>query len=190
MSRVFLYARISTDKQEWTSQEKALLDRFPKGTMVKEQVSGASKNKPALEELLRTVQKCDTIAVVALDRFGRRIRDLVPLLDDLYERGVNVISLRESIDYSTPAGRLVAHIMCAVAEMERNLIAERTKAALAAKQSQGIKLGRPGAPCTPEDVQKVKELHAQGYSYAQASKMVGVRRDTVRRLDRKLTKSA
>lgn len=105
-------------------------------------MSGTVANRPALKKLLRTLKEGDTLVVWKLDRLGRSMRNLVLLVDELRQRGIHFRSLTDSIDTSSPMGRFIFHIMSALAEMERELIVERTLAGLAAARAKGRVGGR------------------------------------------------
>lgn len=158
----YVYARVSTDLQSAASQLPQLLQRYPGATLVTEVASGA-KSRPLLDALLATLQPGDTLVVAALDRLGRRCSELVALLDSLTARGIVLVSLREGIDLSTIAGRFVGNILCALAQMEREMISERTKSALAAKKAAGVILGRRSS--VPKAVvAKMHSMRAAGYT--------------------------
>ncbi len=97
-----------------------------------DKISGTKSDRPGLKKLLRTLSAGDTLVVWKLDRLGRSMRHLVILVEELRERGVNFRSLTDAIDTSTPMGRFFFHVMGALAEMERELIVERTRAGLEA----------------------------------------------------------
>jgi DNA invertase Pin-like site-specific DNA recombinase len=136
------YARVSTDEQNTALQHDALTaagcDRI-----FTEQASGSLANRPALAEALRLLNGGDTLVVWRLDRLGRSLSHLITLTLNLEARGVSFQSLSEAIDTRTACGRLMFHIMGALAEFERSLISERTKAGLAAARARGAVLGRP-----------------------------------------------
>lgn len=179
MATTYVYTRVSTDKQSTTTQEHDLYRRFPDGIVVTETASGF-KHRPKLEEVLKLVKPGDTIAVAGLDRLGRKTAEILSLIEQLHKDGVNVISLRESLDYSTPMGKMVTQVLIAVAELERSLISQRTKAALQAKKAQGIKLGRVvthGAELT----EKAKALRASGFSHLAIAQATGMSLTTVSR---------
>lgn len=171
---IYLYMRVSTGKQSTDTQEHDLLKRFPDGVVVKETASGV-KHRPELERLLNTAQKGDTIAVAALDRLGRKLTEILSKIEDLYRRGINIVSLREGVDYSTPSGRLVTQVMMAVAELERTLTAQRTSATLQALKAKGVRIGRPPEH-SPEAVQAAFRLRAGGKCYTEISKATGISR--------------
>ncbi len=105
-------------------------------------MSGKTSERPGLKKVLRTLSEGDTLVVWKLDRLGRSMRHLVTLIEDLRGRGINFRSLTDSIDTLTPMGRFFFHVMGALAEMERELIVERTRAGLAAARQQGRIGGR------------------------------------------------
>jgi DNA invertase Pin-like site-specific DNA recombinase len=172
--QTFLYSRVSTNKQSVDAQEHDLLTRFPTGLLVRETASGI-KHRPELDKLLAAVKHGDTIAVVALDRLGRSLREILGKIEDLNKRGVNLVSLREHMDYGTPTGKMVTQVMLAVAELERNLISQRTKATLQAKKAAGVRLGR--APTYSQEViREAFRLREMGRTYREISHAVGVSR--------------
>lgn len=116
--------------------------------------------RPQLDMCLRALQPGNTLVVWKLDRLGRTVKGLAALLDELAERGVGFRSLTEGIDTATPTGRLMFHVIASVAEMERELIRERTKAGLAAAAG---KAGRPRA-LELHDVDLVRRRRAEGWT--------------------------
>ena len=135
------YARVSTDDQNLDLQ----LDALKKAGCVQlftDQVSGAAAVKTGLEAALAYLREGDTLVVWKLDRLGRTVKGLVELADLLNSRGIQFRSLTDGIDTSTAAGRFFFHMMAALAEMERDLIRERTTAGLAAARARGRKGGR------------------------------------------------
>ena len=116
-----------------------------------------------------------------LDRLGRNLRHLITLVEDLAEKDVAFKSLTESIDTSTPGGRLIFNIFASLAEFERSLIKERTVAGLAAARARGRKGGRPRA-MTPEKIQVARQLYdSREHTVEAISQMLGVSRKTVYR---------
>lgn len=168
----FIYSRVSTDQQDTQNQTLDLVRRFPEAVLVEEIASGA-KLRPKLSELLKSLQTGDTLIVYALDRLGRKCGELVVLLDDLQKRGIILVSVREGIDLGSIGGRFVAQIFAALGEMERSLISERTKTALAAKKSQGKVLGRP-LKHTPAMLEQMRTLRADGSTVREISAQVGL----------------
>lgn len=138
------YARVSTHEQNLSLQKDAL-KQAGCGKIFDDHVSGAKAERPGLQEAKEYVREGDTLVVWRLDRLGRSLKHLIETVTALEERGVGFQSLQESIDTTTSGGRLVFHIFGALAEFERNLIRERTRAGLAAARARGRKGGRPKA---------------------------------------------
>lgn len=147
MTAVALYARVSTEDQDTANQIMQLRSYAQArgwtvaGEWIDHGVSGAKARRPGLDAMLAS-GGYDAVMVVGLDRLARSLRNLLELVETLTARRVGIVSLRESIDTSTPAGRMVLHVFGALAEFERALISERTKAGLARARSQGRKGGR------------------------------------------------
>ncbi|KVD50098.1 DNA resolvase [Burkholderia sp. ABCPW 11] len=139
------YARVSTEEQFLDLQLTALGAAGCGQIFSDHGISGTRKDRPGLNQALETLQRDDTLVVWRLDRLGRSLSQLVILMNDLRNRSVNFASLNESIDTNTPTGMFMFHMIAALAEFERALISERTKAGLAAARSRGSKLGRPRA---------------------------------------------
>ena len=152
------YARVSTDEQELNLQTDAL-EHAGCHELFTDKTSGAKSQRPGLDQALSALQEGDVFVVWKLDRLGRSIRDLIAFVDQLHEQGVQFCSLTDSIDTTTPAGRFFFHVMAALAEMERDLIRERTRAGLEAARARGKKGGR--RPISPKDpkVRAAKKMH-------------------------------
>lgn len=138
------YARVSTPDQDLEVQRDAL-EGAGCVRIFEDVASGAKASRPGLAAALDYVREGDTLAVVRLDRLGRRLGDLIVFTDELRSRGVQFRSLVEGVDTSTPTGRMMLHVVGAVAEMERELTRERTSAALASARARGRVGGRPRA---------------------------------------------
>ena len=164
-----------------------------------EGISGTRMRRPGLDRLVRDARqgKFKHIIIYALDRIGRDVKGTLNLFCELNEVGVSVISLRESIDFSTSIGRATMTILAAVAELETSLISERIKTALAVKKLTAKESGsnwRSGRPSviTPEITQRVKELRRAGLSIRQIEKAVEkkISRATVERILKAGTKTS
>ncbi len=130
------YARVSTSDQDLTLQTDALTKAGCE-KLFTDKVSGAKLNRPGLTEALNFVRAGDTLVIWKLDRLGRSIGGLIELAADLSARKIDFRSLTDGFDTATPSGRLLFHILASVAEMERELIKERTIAGLAAARAKG-----------------------------------------------------
>jgi DNA invertase Pin-like site-specific DNA recombinase len=137
------YARVSTDEQSASLQLDALAkagcDRIFQDVGVSETVT----SRPSLDALVEALQPGDTLVTWRLDRLGRSLAHLIHLIMSLEGRGIAFRSLSEAIDTRTASGRLLFHVMGALAEFERSLISERTKAGVAAARARASILGRP-----------------------------------------------
>lgn len=132
------YARVSTDGQDLGSQIDQL-QRAGCDTIYTEHASGASaKNLVELGKCIASAAKGDTIVVTELSRFGRSLKDLLLLLDSLSEQGIEIKSLKENLDTTSPLGRLMFQMLGSFSEFERNIISDRTKRALKFKKANGI----------------------------------------------------
>lgn len=185
----YIYSRVSTDKQQTENQLHSLTKIYPNAEVVEETISGTKSVKPILEALLARLQAGDTLIIAALDRLGRRAGKAIQLIDDLYSKGIKVVSIREGIDYSASSGRFQGQIMLAMSELERNLISERTKAALAAKKAQGVRLGRPNT-ISDEVKATIYSLRKEGKRIKDISKLTGVSTGRVCQLVKGLPKVA
>lgn len=138
------YARVSTQDQNLALQLEAL-NKADCERIYQEKISGKNKYKPVLEYLLSNLSPGDQLMVWKLDRLGRKTAQLIELQESLEKKGVFLISITEKLDTSTPIGKFAFHILCGIAEMERNVISERTKAGLNAARLKGNIGGRrPG----------------------------------------------
>ena len=181
--RAAIYARVSTADQ--TAENQLLQLRayveargWTATEYVDHGVSGTKDRRPELDRLVADAKrrKVDTLVVWKLDRLGRSLKHLVMLLDELRSLGVAFVSLGESIDTGTPAGRLQLHLLAAVAQFERERIVERVRAGLERARTQGKRLGRPRAPLPLERLEAVAHL-----SLTDAAAMLSVSRATIKR---------
>lgn len=141
--RLIGYARVSTDEQTTAAQEIELSSAGCV-SIVQEHGSGASRARPALARLLRDIGAGDTLVVVRLDRLARSVSHLLAVIEDLAEKGAHFRSLRDPIDTTTPQGMFSLQVLGAVAQLERALISERTKAGIKAAKAKGRLPGNPG----------------------------------------------
>lgn len=143
--------------------------------------SGATERRPELDKLLDQLRPGDTLVVWRLDRLGRSLRHLIDQVQALSDRGIEFRSLRESIDTNSPGGRLVFHIFGSLAEFERDLIRERTKAGLEAARARGRNGGRP-RKLSDKDLKRARQLYAeQRLTVAEIGLKLGVSRTTIYR---------
>ena len=173
------YARVSTEDQDLDAQIAALKRAGCEPDHIHtDKASGVSRKRPGLAMLMKDVREGDTVVVVSLDRFGRSIFDLLKRLEELEARGVRFKTLSQPIDTGTPIGRLLLHVLGAVAEIERALIAERTKRGMQHRKAQGAKFGREWA-LTVEQRREVRRLYKSGIKPGVIAKRFGISRGSV-----------
>src|SRR3954462_4603852 len=172
------YARVSTTDQTLDLQLDAL-QKAGCGKIFTDTASGAKTERKGLEEAISYVRAGDTIAVWRLDRLCRSLPHLIETIGGLEARNVGFKSLTESIDTTTSGGKLIFHIYGALAEFERNLIRERTKAGLQAARIRGIKGGRPKS-LSDKKVEMARKLYAdKSNSVEEICKTMGISRMTL-----------
>src|SRR5271155_223495 len=150
------------------------------GEFVDEGISGSKVKRPELDKLMADAhrRRFDAVIVWKFDRFARSVSHLLRALETFDSLGVAFVSLSESLDTSTPAGRMVFTVLGAVAELERSLIAERVRAGLRNARAKGKTLGRPRKSV---DVRRIGVLRAQGRSWRKIARAMGVSAKTCRR---------
>lgn len=179
MTRRIGYARVSTTDQRLDLQLDAL--RAAGCTVIyRDIVSGAQASRPGLTRTLKALHPGDELVVWKLDRLGRTTHQLVVLLERLEQRGVRLRSLQDGIDPSTIMGKAMLQIGAVFAEMERNLIRERTKAGMKAAQARGITLGRP-PKLTPKQIEKARAWEKAGATRTAIADRLRVSPATLRR---------
>lgn len=180
MGELLGYARVSTTDQDAALQIDALKAAGCFRVFV-DTASGALASRPELEKLLDQLRPGDTLVVWRLDRLGRSIRHLIDQLQALADRGVGFRSLQETIDTTSSGGRLVFHVFAALAEFERDLIRERTRAGLTAARARGRAGGRPPSLSADQARQARRMYEQQELTVAQIGEVLGVSRTTVYR---------
>jgi DNA invertase Pin-like site-specific DNA recombinase len=159
--RLIGYARVSTDDQDLTLQIDSLLGLgVSRDEIFTDKVSGGKTERPGLDSCLAHLQQGDTLVVWRLDRLGRSMHHLVELVDELRNRGIGFRSVSDGfIDTTSASGELIFHIFSALAQFERRLIQERTKAGLAAARARGRFGGRPPIDLDQAKVRAARRLH-------------------------------
>lgn len=138
------YIRVSTAEQN-TARQEVLMEQLEVDKIYIDRMSGKSKDRPQLKDMLTFVRVGDTVIVESISRFARNTRDLLELVDALTEKGVEFISKKENIDTTTPAGKFMLTVFAAVAELERGYILDRQKEGIAIAKSEGKYKGRKPA---------------------------------------------
>jgi DNA invertase Pin-like site-specific DNA recombinase len=173
------YARVSTTVQDPALQHDALSAVGCWRTWT-DTASGSRTDRPQLAEVMAALRAGDALAVWRLDRLGRSLPHLIDTVRGLESRGVGFRSLQESIDTTTPGGRLVFHVFASLAEFERDLIRERTQAGLSAARARGRMGGRPTV-LTPVKAKQARKMIAEGTPIVEVATVLGVSRSTLYR---------
>lgn len=172
------YARVSTIEQTLDLQRDALLAAGAT-TIYEDKASGKTADRQELTHCLKALRDGDTLVVWRLDRLGRNLQDLIRIGGELEARGVKFKSLKEAIDTSGPAGKLVFHMFGALAEFERELLRERTLAGLAAARARGRVGGRPPSLDPKRQRAALAMVKDREMSIAEIASHFGVSRSTL-----------
>lgn len=168
------YARVSTDDQSLDLQLDALKKAGCEPTRIyKDKLSGLTSKRPGLDEALGQLRPGDVFIIWKLDRLGRSVKGLVDFVAELEEQEVQFKSLTDGIDTTTPTGRFFFHIMASLAQMERELIAERTKAGLEAARKRG-RIGGRKRSMTKSKLESAKKLLDDGMPPKEVAENLGV----------------
>ena len=166
------YARVSTEEQSLDLQLDALKKAGCKRIFT-DKASATKAERSGLTDALSHLRSGDVLVIWKLDHLGRTVKGLVDFVADLQVRGVQFRSLTDGIDTTTPAGRFFFHVMASLAEMERELIAERTTAGLAAARKRG-RMGGRKRRMTPGKVESARQLLAGGMPPQDVARNLGV----------------
>jgi DNA invertase Pin-like site-specific DNA recombinase len=183
--RTAIYCRVSTKDQSTENQKRDLIRYCEQRELTIVEifedhgVSGSKQNRPALDDMMSKARQglFDTVFVWKFDRFARSTRHLITALNEFQELGIDFISYNEGVDTSTSVGKMVFTFLGAIAEFEKNLIIERTKAGLRTAKAKGKVFGRPKCPF---DMNKAIELKSQGVGLRQIGEIMKVSHCTVR----------
>lgn len=176
------YARVSTEEQKIDLQMEALKKAGCDKIFADHGASGGSFEREGLEAAIASLQKGDVLVVWRLDRLGRSLSKLVDLMDKLGRRKIDFLSLSESIDTGSSGGRLVFHMMAALAEFERALISERTRAGMQAARQKGKHLGRRPSLSADQVDEAILAIEQNGEYIADVAERFDVSRRSLTRL--------
>lgn len=176
---IYGYARVSTEGQCLDRQIDALKAAGVKEEYIyKEKMTGTKSSRPKLNALLETIEEGDTVYVESLSRLGRNSADLLNWLRIFTDKGVKLVSLKESLDLSSATGKMMAQMISVLAEFERNCLTERVREGLAAARSRGRVGGRPKTPeKTLDKALKMYDLH--NLTVSEICRACGISRPTL-----------
>ena len=176
------YARVSTTHQTLDQQQDALTAAgVPVDRIYSDKLSGTRSDRPGLAALLDYARPGDEIVVVGIDRLGRNAAEVMLTIRDLMEQGITLRSLREGVDTSTAAGRMLAGVLASLAELELELGRERRAASREARTARGVSNGRP-PKLSAEQVALAKRMRDQGEPVPTIAETFGISRATAYRL--------
>ena len=176
---VYAYARVSTLDQN-LDRQLDMLQQKNVDQVFTEKMSGTKKNRPELDRMLSQLDEGDTVVVESLSRLGRSTKNLIELVELFQQKGVHLVSLKESVDTSTPSGKLLFTLMSAIAQFEQDTIAERTSEGLKAARARGRVGGRPRTD--DRKLQQARDLYASGsYTIREIEELTGVKKSTLYR---------
>ena len=173
------YARVSTQAQALELQLDAL-NTYGVERIYTEKISGTIHDRPELERMMDSLRKGDTVVVYSLSRLGRSLKQLIQITEQFDASGVNLVSVTDQIDTSTSVGRFLFHLMASLAQFERDLISDRTKAGLEAARARGRKGGRPRTD--NKIIEKALRMYKTGaFKVREIEDATGVSRSTLYR---------
>lgn len=176
---LFGYARVSTEAQNLDRQLDAL-NAYGVDFIYNEKMTGTKRDRPELQKLLERLTPGDTVVVESLSRLGRSTKDLIELMELFAAKEVQFVSLKEQIDTATPTGKLLFTLMSAIAQFERDMIAERTKQGLAAARKRGRMGGRPRVD--QGAIQDALKLYrTEKYTLKEIERLTGIKKSTLYR---------
>lgn len=173
------YARVSTKDQNLDLQVDALLKAGCEPPIYQEKISTRKSDRPEFSKMLDKLRPGDTVVVWKLDRLARDLKELISLVENFHNKGVNFVSLCEQIDTSDANGRLIFHIFCSVAQFERDIIRERTLAGMEAARARG-KLGGRTPSLTDSEILDLRKFYEdKTISIKRLCDMFGIKRTTL-----------
>ena len=189
MKMIIGYARVSKEEQSM-GRQLDVLKEFGVEQIIQEKMTGTKKERPGISELLLISRLGDTVVVESISRLGRNTLDILQLIQDLENKGVHFVSVKEKMNTTTPTGKAMLQMMGVIAELERNLIAERIREGLKSSQKRGTHIGRPRKD---PDIMKtaLKMYDSEEYSVKEILKATNIAQGTLYRAinERKLANS-
>lgn len=176
---VFGYARVSTEQQNLDRQLNAQ-KKYDRDVIYNKKMTGAKRDRPELAKMLDRMTKGDTVVIESLSRLGRSTKDLIALTEPFQRKGVHLVSLKEQIDTSTSTGKLLFTLMSAIAQFERDVIADRTRKGLRAARVRGRCGGRPKVD-TSSFKKAIKLYNTHQYSIKEIDELTEIKKSALYR---------
>lgn len=171
------YVRVSTAEQNEARQLEAL-KKYNIEKWYVEKISGKDKNRPELKKMIEYAREKDIIYIESFSRLARSLEDLIDIVNDLKQKDIQIVSLKEQIDTTTPQGKLMFSIFGALSEFERDLILQRQREGIEAAKLQGRPYGRKKIELTEEHKEVITKWQAGEITAREAMKLTGLNRDT------------
>ena len=176
---IYGYARVSPSDQNLDRQKDALR-KYGVDMLFCEKISGTKKSRPELDALLDKLKSEDTVVIESLSRLGRSVKNLAELMELFNKQDIRLVSLKETIDTTSPTGKLLFTILASLSQFERDVLAERTSEGLAAARARGRSGGRPKTDA--DAMKKALALYRTNqYSVKEITKLTGVSKSTLYR---------
>ena len=175
----FGYARVSTQEQELDRQIDAL-NNYGVDQIFTEKMTGTKAHRPQLDKLREKAREGDTVVIESLSRLGRSTKDLLSLIEEWNTQGVKLVSLKESIDTTTPTGKLLVTVLSAISQFERDITVQRTNEGLQAARARGRKGGRPKVNAAKVE-KAIKLYKSQTHSIKEITAICGISQATLYR---------
>lgn len=176
---VYGYARVSTSDQNLDRQKDALR-KYGVDMLFCEKISGTKKNRPELDDMLGRLKPGDTIVIESLSRLGRSVKNLAELMELFNKQDIRLVSLKETIDTTSPTGKLLFTILASLSQFERDVLAERTTEGLVAARARGRVGGRPKTDA--DAMKKALALYRTGqYKISEITNLTGVSKSALYR---------
>ncbi len=176
---VYGYARVSTSDQNLDRQKDALR-KYGVDMLFCEKISGTKKNRPELDDMLGRLKPGDTIVIESLSRLGRSVKNLAELMELFNKQDIRLVSLKETIDTTSPTGKLLFTILASLSQFERDVLAERTAEGLAAARARGRAGGRPKSDAAAMNT-ALALYRTNQYSVSEITKLTGVSKSALYR---------
>lgn len=181
MGETIGYIRVSTEEQNIARQEAALKEKGCTKLYI-DKLSGKDKNRPQLKAMLDFVREGDTVIVESISRLARSTRDLLDIVQQLNEKEVTFVSLKETIDTNTPNGKFMLTVFAAISELERDYIRQRQAEGIAEAKKRGVYLGRPAINIDQTELEGLIDRWERGeIKQAYICKKLGISRSTLAR---------
>lgn len=185
-----IYQRVSSVSQEFLRQEHLFSEKgIVPDKVFEEKISGKDSNRPKLREMLAWVRGGDVVYVESISRLARNIRDLLWIVDELQKKEVELVSLKENIDTSSPTGKFLLSVMGAMAELERDTIRQRQQEAYEARRSKGLPIGRPKVKLSKTFSKNYSSWKEREITAVQFMEREGMKKSTFYRVVKRYDKS-